>query len=108
MSAIGSFGGNVTATTVSAATTGKVENATISIANTEQSHTFPANTKSFLIQARGNGKIKLSFDSGTSGTIFWTIPNGTYYGSPEFSSPSLTIYFQSPVTGLVVELISWS
>lgn len=89
-------------------TTGKVENAVCTLANTEYSHTFPANTKTFLVQARGNGTIKLSFDVGESGTVYHSIWPGAYYAMGFIVEPSTTIYFQSPVAGLVLELTSWS
>lgn len=107
MSSIGSYGGGA----VSLAplyTTGKVENATVALADTEQSHTFPANTKKFEIRPRGNGIIKLTFDSGTSGTIYRTIHAGSFYSADNLATPSLTIYFQSATAGLIVELTSWS
>lgn len=88
-------------------TTGKVENETIALANTEQSHTFPAYTKAIQIKARGNGKIKLAFDSGTSGTVYQTVWAGSAYTQENIGSATTTIYFQSPVAGLVVELTSW-
>ena len=91
-----------------ALTQGKVENATIAAANVEQSHTFPANTKAFMLQARGNAKIKMSFDAGTSGTTFHTIWPGAFYCRDSIAAASTTIYFQSPLAGLVVELTSWA
>lgn len=91
----------------SSVSTGAVENVTISLADTEQSHSFPANTKCFMLKPRGTGKLKLSMSSGQSGTTYWTVPAGTYYSSPMLST-SPTIYFQSPTAGLVLELFSWS
>lgn len=87
---------------------GIVENVTIALANTEQSHTFPAGTKEFMIQARTSGKIKLSFDPGTSGTAYWTIWYGAFVRQNTIDSATTTIYFQSPTAGLEVELLSWS
>jgi hypothetical protein len=88
--------------------TGLVENATISAADVEQSHTFPVNTKAIQVKPRDNGKIKMSFNSGTSGTTFQTIWPGSVYCQENIGAPTTTIYFQSPVAGLVVELTSWS
>lgn len=89
-------------------TTGKIENVTCVAANTEYSHTFPAYTKAFLVQARQNGTIKLSFDAGTSGTDYHSIWAGCFYAVGYVVAPSTTIYFQSPTAGLVLELTSWS
>lgn len=85
-----------------------VQNVTVAAANVEQSHTFPADTKTFLIQARGNGKLKLAYAPGTSGTSYLTLFPGTYHARDDINRASTTIYFQSPVAGLVVEMESWS
>lgn len=87
---------------------GKVENVSVAAPNVEQSHTFPANTKSFMVQARSPGKLKMSFTSGTSGSNYYTIFPGAFYRQDEIDSASTTIYFQSPIAGLVVELVSWA
>lgn len=99
--------GTITAVTSDAVTTGTVENVTIALANIEQSHTFPANTKGFLIQTRGLGRLKLSFTSGASGTTYYTIWAGAYYSQNNINAASTTIYFQSPLAGSIVELVSW-
>lgn len=87
---------------------GVIENATIAAANVEQSHTFPAGTVQFLVKARGSGKIKLAHTLGTSGSTYLTIHPGSVYTSPEFKPDAKTIYFQSPVAGLVIEMESWA
>lgn len=89
-------------------TVGTVENLTVAVADVEQSHALPANTKCFAIQTRGSGKLKLGFSSGQSSTSPWTIYAGGYYASPAINSASTSIYFQSPTAGLVLEVISWS
>ncbi len=107
MSVIAGVNTGLSTATSTFVTTGKVENATIAAADVEQSHTFPAYTKAIQIKARGNGKIKMSFDSGTSGTVYQTIWPGSVYTQENIGSASTTVYFQSPVAGLVVELTSW-
>ena len=88
---------------------GKVENITLILANTEYTHVFPANTKTFLMQARdGAGKIKLAFDVGTSGSVYHTVPAGGFYSSGFIVAPTITVYIQSPSAGIIVELTSWS
>lgn len=84
-----------------------VENVTIAIADTEQTHTFPADTKRFLIQSRGS-KVKLSFASGQSGTTYLTVHPYGFYSEDGIGAASLTVYLQSPAAGSVVELVSWS
>ena len=101
----------IASTSVSKATgvtTPKVDNLVIAAADTEQSFTFPAKTKSFLIQPRGNSKLRLSYAAGMSGTDFYTIRSGAFYGESGIDADTTTIYVQSPQAGLVVELVSWS
>lgn len=87
--------------------TGTVENVSIAVANTEQSHTFPAGSRSIQVKARGGSKLKMSFSPGTSGTTYQTIWPGAVYSQENIGATSTTIYFQSPVAGLVVEMTSW-
>lgn len=82
-----------------------IELATIATANIEQSHTFPAGTRRFMLKARGPSKLKLSH---TSGGAYMTIWPGAFYCSPESMPVARTIYFQSPVAGLEIEMESWS
>jgi hypothetical protein len=91
--------------TGSALATPVMELATIASANVEQSHTFPAGTRRFMMKARGPSKIKLSH---TSGGAYMTIWPGAFYCSPEFAAAAKTIYFQSPTAGLEIEMESWS
>lgn len=102
-----SVGGAIATSAVPALSDGFMENVPVVSANVEQSHTFPAGTKHFRMKARGAGRIQLSHTSGTSGSTYATVWGGSPYISPEFNNPSKTIYFQSPVAGLVIELESW-
>jgi hypothetical protein len=95
--------------TSSPLTTALIEHAVIAAANVEQSHIFPGGTRQFLVKSRTHGKILLSHNSGMSGSAGLTIHSGSVYESPQFAAQSgKTIYFQSPIAGLVVELESWS
>lgn len=107
MSAVGSFGGNVTATFTPSLATPTIDNVTVTSPDTEQSYAFPAGTKAFLLQLRGNGTLKLSLTSGDSGTRYWTLRPGAFLANDDIAA-SPTIYFQSPTAGLVLELFSWS
>lgn len=103
-----SVGGTLAFTQVANLTTGIVEVDTIGAANVEQSHTFPASTKRYLVKPRGAGRLNLSFTSGTTGTVYMEISPGSSFESPELVGAAHTIYFQSPLAGLKVELLSWS
>lgn len=101
--------GNLTFSQGANLSTGKTKKVVVITANTEQSYTFPAGTKLFFLKARTTGKLLLAFDvNGTTAGDYVTVFPGGFYKSPEFDKPSYTIYFQSPVAGLELELESWS
>lgn len=82
-------------------------NLEIAAANIEQSQALPANTKEFMIKTRGQGLLKIAFISNGSGTNYITIPgNAVFHTSQVFES--LTVYFQSPTVGTIVEILSFS
>jgi hypothetical protein len=89
-------------------TTKTIENVTIASANVEQSHTFPANTLFYMLKARGIGRIQIATASGQSAISYLTVSPGTAYESPIFNGTTVTIYFQSPTAGLVIEMESWA
>ena len=83
-------------------------NVTCTLANTEYSQALSANTKSFTIKARTFSDLKISFVSGESSTTYWSIPAGssdTQYAQAKSFSGAVTVYFQSPNAGTVVEII---
>lgn len=90
------------------AETPAVSNVIIAAANVEQSHTFPASTKRFFVKPRGAGRINLAHVATQSGTNYITIWPGAVYDSRDVKSKAYTIYFQSPIAGLVVEMEHWS
>lgn len=88
-------------------TTATIINVAVATANTEVSQLLPTNTKSFILKARGNSKIQMSFISGDSGTTFVTIPKGAVYTDDKFYT-SLTVYFQTSNGGETVEIIAYT
>lgn len=88
-------------------TTRTIYNIALGPVDTEQSQALPADTKKFLIKTRGTNLLKLAFVMGDSGTDFITIKGGAVYTDDQFTS-SITLYFQSPGTGDVVEIIAYS
>lgn len=94
--------------TGSALSSPAVHNVVIAAADVEQSFTFPANTRRFVIKPRGHGKIRLAHIATESASNYLTIWPGAFYCSPEFAASAKTIYFQSPVEGLSIEMESWS
>lgn len=91
--------------TASQLTARTIENITIAAANTEQSHSFPADTIFYRIKARGPGRLELRDNSGGD---FITIWPGSGYESPPYTSATTTIILKSPTAGLVVEAESWA
>lgn len=86
--------------------TKKVFNEVIASANTEQSLVMPTKIVGYLIRTRGSGRLKLTHTSGESGTKYMEVPpRANHYDDHHFES--LTIYFQSPSAGDVIEVITW-
>lgn len=82
-------------------------NEIITTADTEQSLVLPALICGYFIRTRGKSILKLSHTLGESGTLYQEIPmNSAYTDSHSFAN--LTLYFQSPNAGEVVEIITWS
>lgn len=98
-------GGGGTDVSIAAPT---IANISLVLANTEYSYALPALTKQFLIQNRGDGFLRLSYDVGESGTTFWTIWAGA---SKEITvldpMASVTLYVQSNRAAQIVEVESW-
>jgi len=88
-------------------TTPTMFNLTIALADTEQSQLLPANTKEFIIRTRGLGSLKLAFIAAESGSKFVTIPGRANLTVTQLFS-SQTIFFQSPVAGEIIELLTFS
>lgn len=88
------------------ATTPTVYNATCTAANTEYSQALPSKTRKFFVKARG-GIVKLCFTSGQSGATFIQIADGACYWEDFVLLTGITLYFQSPTAGAVVEIIAW-
>jgi hypothetical protein len=86
-------------------TTRTIENISILAANTEQSHSFPANTLMYRIKARGPGRLELRDASGGDYLTIWP---GSGYESPFFNASAVSIYLKSPTAGLIIEAESWA
>lgn len=84
-----------------------IYNISLGVANTEQSQAMPATIRGYLIRTRGVSDLKLTHVSGESGTKYVSIPGLSTY-TDEKTYNNLTLYFQSPSTGDVVEIVTWS
>jgi hypothetical protein len=85
-----------------------IANVAIALPNTEISYALPANTRRFLMKARSNSKLKLSFILGDSGVAYLTIPMGGFFAETGIGAAALTLYFQSSKAPEVVEVLSWA
>ena len=84
----------------------KIFNETISLADTEQSLVLPSDITGYLIKSRSQALLKLTHVSGESGTKYLTIPKGAVHCDTNNYS-GLTLYFQSPTAGAIVEIVTW-
>ncbi len=82
-------------------------NVTILTANTELSYTFPDDTKRYTIQLRKPGKLKISYEPAMTSTIYQTLYYGSCYEEASLATESVTVYFQSSVSGQTLEILSW-
>lgn len=81
-------------------------NVSIAVADTEQSLVLPTDITGYMIKTRGAGVLKLSHVSGESGTNYTLIPGRANF-TDDHRYQNLTIYFQSPTAGEVVEVVAW-
>jgi hypothetical protein len=86
-----------------------INNVSVPTASTEVSFALPSGTKRFTIKARQTARLQLSFESGESGTEYLTVHAGCAFSESSLdSSVDYTLYFQSSVAGITVEILSWS
>jgi len=88
-------------------TTSTTFNITLGPVNTEQSQALPANTKGFILKSRNNAPLKISYVATESGTKYVTLNKNGVFTDDNFYTAQ-TIYFQSPNTGDVVEIVAYS
>jgi len=84
-----------------------IKNVDITSADTEYSYALPSGTRKFTIKLRDPGyPLKLAMVAMGSGTTYVNIPQGGTYAIDDIRTP-LTLYFQSPQSSMVAEIISW-
>lgn len=86
------------------ATTATVYNVTCVVLNTEYNQSL-GSVRKFMVRARG-GDLKLCFTGGQSGTNYLTIPNGACLAIDGIINVT-DLYFQSPVSGTVAEILKY-
>lgn len=78
------------------------------VADTEYSQALPAGTTQFLIRARNNAKLQISYLAGQTNTVFLTVTPGSIYVVDSVKLTGKTIYFQSTKDNTDVEIVAWN
>jgi len=103
-------GGGISSTTTTdtGATNPLVVNIALT-ANVEASYTLPANTRQYVSKLRsGTSKLQVSFVSGDTGTTYWTVGKGNFFADSGLLVSGLPLYFQTPDSGQVLEILIWT
>lgn len=77
-------------------------------AGSEYSQVLPDNTGQFLVRARNNAKLQLSYISGQTDTNYLTVMPGNIYTVEAVKLTGKTLYFQSSKDNTVVEIVAWT
>lgn len=86
----------------------KISNTTLTNAGTEYAIAFDyPHFSSFTIQCRTVADLQMAFTSGDSGVKYFTIPGGSAYSFDVGSAGISNIYVQSPIAGVVVEVLTY-
>jgi hypothetical protein len=82
-----------------------VFNLTLTDAGTEYSHEILPQSKLWSVKARTANAFKYSWTSGTSGTVYRTVPaSSEHYLMNAWFMTKRTIYFQSSTAALILEI----
>lgn len=90
------------------AASGVVYNVPVTLADTEQSFSFPDHTKAFEIRPRNSGQLKVAFTSGASGTNYVEVARGASYEKNLLDTTGLIVYFQTSNVPEVVQIVVYS
>ena len=99
------FGVALTQALIEESTGVLIFNITCTAANTEYSQAL-GECRKFLIKSR-TGDLKVCFTSGQSGTTYISLSGGQGYNEDLIHPAELTLYFQSPAAGTIVEIVKW-
>ena len=93
---------------VKKATTPTLYNITCHEADVEYSQSLPGFTKKFMVKPR-HGALQVCFVEGESGTIYEKIADGGAYYEDLLGLEDewLNLFFRSPATGAVAEILAW-
>lgn len=77
-------------------------------ANVEASYALPSNTRGFFFKLRDMADCQFAFVAGGTATTYITLPRGTAYGQDGLLATGVTLYFVTPASGQVLELLAWT
>lgn len=84
-----------------------IQNVSVPTANSEVTVTLPSGAKRFLVRARGNSKLQLSYTSGQSGIEFITMWPGYEYIEENIDRVQTQLFIQSSKANEILEIIAW-
>ena len=85
-----------------------VDNVTMAVAGSEYSYALVNGTKKITLKSRENGKLQITWTSGTSGSNYITIGPGSSYTIDNIDvGAGLVLYFQSTKTADTLEIMYW-
>ena len=105
MSTFTPTGGSATSTGAGNATTPEISHVPLAVADTEYEIVLPNNCKQFELKLLDRiATLKLSYVSGQSGTVYWSVGAGTVFSETGLLLSGVSIFVQSPrVTTLILK-----
>lgn len=85
-----------------------IYNLSMPLANTEYSQALSNGTKKVMIRVRGKHKAQVSFVSGDSGILYFTLEAGAVYFEDNLDLSGAIIYMQTNAAGQVAEILEWT
>lgn len=90
---------------ITGATQHAITNLAVPTANTEVSHALSTDVKQVIIRCREYADIKIALTAAESGTKYFTIRRGCVLGLADIAFSAETLYVQSPVASVTVEIL---
>lgn len=90
---------------ITGATNIRITNLTLTLSDTEYSHSIINNCRKIMLKARTTASLKIAFEVTESGTKYLTIPGNTTFELDDLTLSGKLIYIQSPNGSVVVEIL---
>jgi hypothetical protein len=88
--------------------TPKIYNLPMPVANTEYSQALSANTKQFLLRARGTSKLRIAYTVGETATKYLTLDPRESLEVLDLSLTGVIIYARANHSSEILEIQEWS